>query len=98
MLIVQNLGKIGNSLEVQWLGFGAYTAGAPGSIPDRELRSHMLSASAKKKKKNVGKREKSFSVFHPVFLPNFYTKLNFKCMKDPDYCFFTENYIMYIIS
>ena len=42
---------MGNSLEVQWLGLHASTAGATGSIPVRELRSRMLCGMAKKKEK-----------------------------------------------
>ena len=39
----------GNSLEIQWLGLGALTAGALGSMV-RELSSHKPRRAAKKKK------------------------------------------------
>ena len=28
----------GNSLVLQWLGLGVFTAGGPGSVPDRETK------------------------------------------------------------
>ena len=31
-------GRRGSSLAVQWVGLGSFTAMAPGSIPDQELR------------------------------------------------------------
>ena len=42
--------KIGNSLVVLWLGFGAFTALAWVQSLVRELRSHKLSSMTKKKK------------------------------------------------
>ena len=38
-----------NSLVVQWLGLSALTAGAPGSIPGQEIRSHNTQHGKKKK-------------------------------------------------
>ena len=40
-----------NSLEVQWLGLSAFTAGAQVQSLVRELRSHKLPNTAKRKKK-----------------------------------------------
>ena len=47
----------GNSLAVQWLGFGALPAEGPGSIPGLvgELRSRKPRGMAKKKGKKVSK-------------------------------------------
>ena len=56
--------EIGNSLVVQWLGLCASTAGDTGQSLVRELRSHMLCSTAKKKK-----RKKVFLSYKICSLP-----------------------------
>ena len=47
---IKNL-DLGTSLVVQWLGLGAFTAMAPGSIPGRGAKIPKACSMAKKKKK-----------------------------------------------
>ena len=50
-VVPQKLKHKGNSLAVQWLGLGAFTAGAQVQSLVRELRSHRPHIQSKKKKK-----------------------------------------------
>ena len=60
--------QIGNSLVVQWLGFGTLTTGAPGFTPAlvRELTSHKPHHMAKKQKNewvNLNRKRREEKVF-----------------------------------
>ena len=49
-------GKTGNSLAVQWLGLGTFTAEGPGSTPGRGIKIPQAGQQGQKKKKK--KKEK----------------------------------------
>ena len=50
--------KIGNSLEVQWVGLGTFTAMGLGAIPGRELSFHKQRSVAIKNKTKQTKQKK----------------------------------------
>ena len=50
--------KQGSSLEVQWLGLGAFIAVGPGSIPGWGTKIPQAAQSGPKKKKNKKKLKK----------------------------------------
>ena len=53
---LKNCGKIGTSLEVQWLRLRASTARGTGPVPVGELRSHMWRGPKNKKQKKNPKQ------------------------------------------
>ena len=56
---IKNL-DLGTSLVVQWLGLGAFTAMAPGSIPGRGTKILQAARHGQKKKKKRKKKHVDF--------------------------------------
>ena len=56
---IKNL-DLGTSLVVQWLGLGAFTAMAPGSIPGRGTKILQAARHGQKKKKKKKKKTRGF--------------------------------------
>lgn len=51
--ITFRLVSVGISLEIQWLGFWAFTDGGPDSVPDQEIKILQVTWTSQKKKKKT---------------------------------------------